>query len=91
MRHVEQCDALLVAGTSAHVLSAFRFLSAAERRGVPICIINAGECRGDALRSVSLRLHALTDDALASLTAIDVNDDADSLDRRRVEPLNSAV
>jgi NAD-dependent SIR2 family protein deacetylase len=44
---VEASDALLVLGTSLTVASGFRFVKRAADRGIPICLVNKGETRGD--------------------------------------------
>jgi NAD-dependent SIR2 family protein deacetylase len=45
---LERCDALCVIGSSLAVHSGFRFVLAAEARGVPVAIVNLGPTRGDA-------------------------------------------
>jgi NAD-dependent SIR2 family protein deacetylase len=49
MAHVDEADALLVAGSSLTVWSGFRFVKRAAERGIPIAIVNVGPTRGDAL------------------------------------------
>lgn len=54
MEHVDDADALLVAGSSLTVWSGFRFVKRAAERGIPIAIVNVGPTRGDALASLKL-------------------------------------
>jgi NAD-dependent SIR2 family protein deacetylase len=51
---VDTADALLVAGSSLTVLSGFRFVRHARRRGVPVVIVNRGHTRGDELATYKL-------------------------------------
>lgn len=44
---VHSADALLVVGSSLTVYSGFRFVRGADRRGLPVGIINLGKTRGD--------------------------------------------
>ncbi len=46
-RLFDECDALLVVGSSLAVYSGYRFVREAARRRKPIAIINLGETRGD--------------------------------------------
>jgi NAD-dependent SIR2 family protein deacetylase len=54
MEHVDEADALLVAGSSLTVWSGFRFVKRAAERGIPIAIVNVGPTRGDALASLKI-------------------------------------
>jgi NAD+-dependent protein deacetylase sirtuin 4 len=45
--HIDTCDALLVIGSSLEVYSAYRFVDRANKRHVPIAIINFGETRAE--------------------------------------------
>jgi len=54
MEHVDEADALLVAGSSLAVWSGFRFVKRAAERGIPIAIVNVGPTRGDALASLKI-------------------------------------
>ncbi|HKS25629.1 MAG TPA: NAD-dependent protein deacetylase [Thermoanaerobaculia bacterium] len=54
MQHVDEADALLVAGSSLTVWSGFRFVKRAAERGIPIAIVNVGPTRGDALASLKI-------------------------------------
>ena len=54
MQHVDEADALLVAGSSLAVWSGFRFVKRAAERGIPIAIVNVGPTRGDALASLKI-------------------------------------
>jgi len=47
-------DGVLVAGTSLHVFSVFRFIKAAHEKGVPIAIVNRGPTRGDELAELKV-------------------------------------
>jgi NAD-dependent SIR2 family protein deacetylase len=44
---VEQCDGLLVVGTSLEVYSAYRFVHRASQTGKPIAIVNMGTTRAE--------------------------------------------
>lgn len=48
----DQGGALLVLGSSLTVMSGFRFVRHAARRGIPVVIVNRGTTRGDDLASV---------------------------------------
>lgn len=52
---VDKCDAVLVVGTSLEVFSAYRFIDRANKRGVPIAIINDGETRAERQRLPMIR------------------------------------
>jgi NAD-dependent SIR2 family protein deacetylase len=49
---VEAASAVLVLGSSLTVLSGFRFVRHAARRGIPVAIVNQGATRGDPLADV---------------------------------------
>jgi NAD-dependent SIR2 family protein deacetylase len=51
---VEAADALLVAGSSLTVMSGFRFVRHAHKRGIPVVIVNRGTTRGDGLATHTL-------------------------------------
>lgn len=51
---VEQAPALLVLGSSLQVMSGYRFVLRAARRGVPVGILTRGVTRGDRLAAVKL-------------------------------------
>ena len=53
---VDAAPALLVAGSSLTVLSGFRFVRHAHKRGIPVVIVNRGPTRGDDLATVKLDL-----------------------------------
>ncbi|XP_037077503.1 NAD-dependent protein lipoamidase sirtuin-4, mitochondrial-like [Pollicipes pollicipes] len=55
-QHVEECDALLVVGSSLQVYSAYRFVLQAAELGRPVLILNIGPTRGD--RHATLKLSA---------------------------------
>ena len=46
-QQVEQSDCMLVVGSSLFVYSGFRFVQAAHRQGIPICIVNYGPTRAE--------------------------------------------
>ncbi len=46
---VAEAEALVVLGSSLHVMSGLRFVKAAHQRGIPIVIVNRGTTRGDPL------------------------------------------
>jgi NAD-dependent SIR2 family protein deacetylase len=58
-------DALLVAGSSLVVNSGMRLVQRAERRGLPIVIVNRGQTRADARADV--KIDAGTSEVLAEL------------------------
>ena len=45
---VDQARSLLVLGSSLTVMSGYRFVIHAAKRGIPVAIVNAGPTRGDA-------------------------------------------
>ena len=51
---VDGSDALLVLGSSLTVMSGFRFVRHAAKRGVPVVIVNRGRTRGDDLATYKL-------------------------------------
>ncbi|MDP9443775.1 MAG: NAD-dependent protein deacetylase [Actinomycetota bacterium] len=51
---VDAAEAMLVVGSSLTVLSGFRFVRQAHRRGLPVVIVNRGATRGDPLATVKL-------------------------------------
>jgi NAD-dependent protein deacetylases, SIR2 family len=65
---VEAARALLVLGSSLTVMSGYRFVRHAAKRGVPVAIVNQGETRGDPQASV--RLHAPLGVVLPELAAV---------------------
>ncbi|KAA0022941.1 NAD-dependent protein deacetylase [Antrihabitans cavernicola] len=64
---VEQCDAVLVAGSSLTVMSGLRFVRRAAKLAIPIAIVNRGRTRGDEF--ASLKLDAGCSDVLTALAA----------------------
>jgi NAD-dependent SIR2 family protein deacetylase len=68
---VDGAGALLVLGSSLHVMSGYRFVLQAAKLGIPVAIVNAGVTRGDA--RADLRLDLPLGRALPSL-ADDVAD-----------------
>ncbi|MEU2350340.1 NAD-dependent protein deacetylase [Modestobacter sp. NPDC049651] len=51
---VEQARSLLVLGSSLTVMSGYRFVIAAAKRGIPVAIVNSGTTRGDAKADVKV-------------------------------------
>ncbi|MGY1842336.1 NAD-dependent protein deacetylase [Modestobacter sp. SYSU DS0875] len=49
---VEEASSLLVLGSSLTVMSGYRFVIAAAKRGIPVAIVNSGPTRGDAKATV---------------------------------------
>lgn len=53
---VDAARCLLVLGSSLAVMSGYRFVLHASRRGLPVAVVNQGPTRGDALATVKLDL-----------------------------------
>jgi NAD-dependent SIR2 family protein deacetylase len=51
---VDQADALVVLGSSLHVMSGLRFVRHAAKNTIPIVIVNRGTTRGDNLATVKI-------------------------------------
>ena len=51
---VAEAQALLVLGSSLHVMSGLRFVKAAHKAGLPIVIVNRGQTRGDGLATLKI-------------------------------------
>ena len=62
---VEGAGALLVLGSSLTVMSGYRFVLHAARRGIPVAIVNGGVTRGDA--KAALKLDAPLGEVLPAL------------------------
>jgi NAD-dependent deacetylase sirtuin 4 len=62
-----EADAVLVIGSSLAAWSAFRLAEAAAKRGAPVCLLNVGPTRADAL--ASLRIQARAAEALPRAVA----------------------
>jgi NAD-dependent SIR2 family protein deacetylase len=62
---VAQADALLIAGSSLVVNSGIRFLDQADKRSIPVVIVNRGSTRGD--RRATVKLDTGTSEALTVL------------------------
>lgn len=62
---VDRARAVLVLGSSLTVMSGYRFVLHAARRGVPVAIVNQGETRGDA--RATLRVDAPLGEVLPEL------------------------
>jgi NAD-dependent SIR2 family protein deacetylase len=54
MAALEDARCLLVVGSSLMVFSGYRFARAAERRGLPIVVVNRGHTRADAIAALKL-------------------------------------
>lgn len=65
MQWVREADAVLVVGSSLMVLSSFRLVRDAHRRGVPVVAINRGATRADDY--LASKVHAACEDALVML------------------------
>ena len=65
MRHLDQADAMLIAGSSLMVFSGFRFAQMAWRAGKPIAAVNLGRTRADEF--LSLKVEQNCAEALAFL------------------------
>lgn len=64
---LQDCDAMLVAGSSLMVYSGYRFALMAAQAGLPLAILNRGRTRGDDL--ATLRVEADVGDVLSAATA----------------------
>jgi NAD-dependent SIR2 family protein deacetylase len=51
---VNQAEAILVAGTSLTVNSGLRLVKRAQKRGIPIVIVNQGDTKADSIANVKL-------------------------------------
>lgn len=64
---VAAAEALVVLGSSLHVMSGLRFVKAAAKRDIPIVIVNRGQTRGDNL--ATLKIDAGVAQTLAASTS----------------------
>ena len=64
---VDDAQSLVVLGSSLAVMSGYRFVRRAHRRGIPVAIVTASPSRGDAQATV--RLHSPLGDTLDDLLA----------------------
>jgi len=64
---VDSANALLIAGTSCQVFSAFRLVQVAHRSGKPVAIVNVGPTRADNLVPEEWRFLVRTGEALPQL------------------------
>ncbi|QXG74936.1 NAD-dependent protein deacetylase [Modestobacter sp. L9-4] len=62
---VEEARSLVVLGSSLTVMSGYRFVIAAAKRGIPVAIVNSGPTRGDA--KATLRVDAPLGEVLPEL------------------------
>lgn len=53
-RWIDDCDAVLVVGSSLTVFSGFRFVKRAHKQGKPVVILNVGPTRADALAAAKV-------------------------------------
>lgn len=65
---VDEAHCLLVLGSSLKVMSGYRFVLHAARRGIPVAVVNQGPTRGDQLAEV--RLDAPLGEVLPGLVAL---------------------
>jgi len=63
----EEADAVLVAGSSVEVYSAFRLVRAAAQRGLPVGIVNIGPTRADDLDGISFKVEGRCGDVLSAV------------------------
>jgi len=57
-KKLDECDKMLVVGSSLQVYSSFRFINGAKDRNIPIAILNIGETRGDGHADVKFNAKA---------------------------------
>lgn len=69
-RLVESAHALVIAGSSLAVNTGVRLVHRAERRGIPLAVINRGPTSIDGRASVRVRIDDGTSETLAALAAI---------------------
>lgn len=62
---LQECDAMLVAGSSLMVYSGFRFVQAAAAAGLPVAAVNLGRTRADDL--LALKVEQPVGEALSAL------------------------
>ncbi|RRJ87195.1 NAD-dependent deacetylase [Gulosibacter macacae] len=67
-RLIDDADALIIAGSSMVVNTGIRLLHRAQRRGLPVAVINRGPTRADEV--ATLRLDAGTSEALAGAAGL---------------------
>lgn len=65
---LDEADVLLVVGSSLTVFSGYRFVLGAEKRSIPVAIVNIGETRGD--RHADVLLQARCSLAMARLAEV---------------------
>jgi len=56
MQKIRNSGAIIAAGTSLEVWSAFRFIREASEKNVPVVILNIGKTRGDELAKLKLEM-----------------------------------
>ncbi|QZY53217.1 Sir2 family NAD-dependent protein deacetylase [Leucobacter tenebrionis] len=66
---VRDASALLLVGTSLAVNTGVRLVHRAERRGIPVAVINRGPTSADRRESTRVRIEGGTSETLAALTA----------------------
>jgi NAD+-dependent protein deacetylase sirtuin 4 len=67
---VDNCDGLLVVGSSLAVHSAFRHVKTAHKQGIPIAILNVGETRAEIEQLNVLKLEAPAGPTLDGLVSL---------------------
>jgi NAD-dependent SIR2 family protein deacetylase len=69
---VDAARALLVLGSSLKVMSGYRFVLHASRRGLPVGVVNVGPTRGDGLATVKVeaQLGSVLPELVSSVTAV---------------------
>jgi NAD+-dependent protein deacetylase sirtuin 4 len=72
---VENCDGLLVVGSSLAVHSAFRHVKTAYKQGIPIAILNVGETRAEIEELNVLKIEAPAGPTLDGLVSLFLNDE----------------
>ena len=66
-RLAEECDGVLVVGSSLMVWSAFRLVKAARERGAPVAAVTVGETRADDM--LDLKIESRAGETLARLAS----------------------
>jgi len=69
--HIDKCDSLLVVGSSLEVYSAYRFVDRANKRNVPIAIINYGETRAERMKLPMIKFKSEANCAMLLGGAVD--------------------
>lgn len=72
---IENCDGLLVVGSSLAVHSAFRHVKTAHKQGIPIAVLNVGETRAEIEQLNVLKIEAPAGPTLDGLVSLFLNDE----------------